>query len=772
MAPVGEGAMRVTTGLSAADGEDIGLPGLEASSASADAPAWGWARGLNTRPLRFPSWTDIWAWARDEVTAQADRAFLWTPVAFGVGAAAYLGVRTEPPLWLCVAAAVLAVLVAAGVGRWGRSRGLAIAASLAAVMICGFCAGKLRTEMTAAPIVPAGIGVVPLDGWVVDVASPSDHGERLLIAPTSIAGLSAARTPKRVRIVVPQGDVLGPGSAIHVMALLDPPPGPAAPGSYDFARDAWFDGLGGVGLAMKPPQLVDLEPPPWRLRMGMAVNSLRWSLAQHLASDLRRLMGDHDGGAVGLVVTVATSHEDWLDPQSRDDLRGSGLAHMLAIAGLHTAAVSGFVFFALRLGVAAWPWLALRVNGKKVAAIGGLIAVLIYLTLSGAHPPARRAAMTASVAFIAILLDRRAVSLHSLAIAALAILVIEPEVVISPGFEMSFCATASLVALAEIWPVRHRAADLPWYLAALQTARDWTIGMLMVSFVAGAATTPFSIQHFNRVANYGMFANLTADLLAGMVLMPALTVGVLLQALGVSHALIAPLLALAGAAARGIVAIGHLFSNLPGAKLTVSSAPIIALIISYLGIVFACLWRGRLRWIGVPLSCAVAFWPRPAPPVAWIASDGGDAALAIAGKVVALKPNTRAYAVQTWAQRRGFDLPADPVKAQAAFADCNRVHCTPIGTARPAIAAWWTRRKPNADALADLCKGADILILKADVIPPDACKRAIVLGPDAFAKGGAAEVFPGGGSRGGWTLVWSQPLRGERPWTQASVGRD
>jgi competence protein ComEC len=339
-------------------------------------------------------------------------------------------------------------------------------------------------------------------------------------------------------------------------------------------------------------------------------------------------------------------------------------------------------------------------------------------------------------------------------------------VVISPGFEMSFCATASLVALAEVWPHRHRAADLPWSLAALQMARDWTIGMLMVSFVAGAATTPFSIQHFNRIANYGMFANLTADLLAAMVLMPALTLSVLLQALGVSHAILAPLLVIVGVAAEAIVAVGHLFSNLPGAKLTISSAPTIALIVSYLGIVFACLWRGRLRWLGVPLSCAVAFWPRPAPPAAWIASDGGDAAVAIAGKAVALKPDTRAYAVQTWAQRRGFDLPADPVKAQAAIADCNRLHCAPVGAVSPAIAAWWTRRKPKPDALGALCKGADILILKAEVTPPDDCAHARVLGPGDFAKGGAAEVFPAAGAQGraGWRLVWSQPLRGQRPW--------
>ena len=123
-----------------------------------------------------------------------------------------------------------------------------------------------------------------------------------------------------------------------------------------------------------------------------------------------------------------------------------------------------------------------------------------------------RAAITASVAFIAILADRRAVSLHSLAVAALAILLMEPEAVLQPGFEMSFCATASLVAMAEIWPHRHAARGLAWPIAGLQKGRDWLFAMIMVSLVAGAATGPFAIQHFNRVANYGVLASdLTAD---------------------------------------------------------------------------------------------------------------------------------------------------------------------------------------------------------------------------------------------------------------------
>ena len=402
--------------------------------------------------------------------------------------------------------------------------------------VCGFAAGKLHSDIAqhAGAIAPAHASAwSTVDGWVVDVANPSQSGARLLIAPVSIEGLSPSQTPRLVRIVLPPEGVLGPGSAIRVRTLLDPPPGPAAPGSYDFARDAWFEGIGGVGLARSSPSVISLPPPAWTLRWTMAMNAARWSLAQRLAADASAVMGPHDGGAVGLLVTVATSHEDWLGDDARDDLRASGLAHMLAIAGLHTAAVSGFVFFALRFLVAAWPWLALRVPGKKVAAAGGLIAVAVYMALSGAHPPAVRAAITAATAFVAILADRRAISLRSLAIAALAILILQPEDVVQPGFLMSFSATAALIALAEAWPRGPKPEGLPWWLSALQGLRDWTIAMLAVSLVAGAATGPFSIQHFNRIAVYGVFANLTADFLAGAVMMPALAIGAFGRGVGV-----------------------------------------------------------------------------------------------------------------------------------------------------------------------------------------------------------------------------------------------
>jgi competence protein ComEC len=740
-------------------------------AAPARAPRpWTWGAALITRGLRLPRPSAILRGIAREAAAQRPRLLLWTPVAFGAGSAAYLGLKEEPPAEPALIGAALLALAAVVAWRWARNVWLTALVGLCAVAAGGFALAKLHSDAMATPIAPAGRGMTRIEGWVVDIDTPSARGERLLIAPVRISGLAPSATPGRVRIVVgaeggPES-APAPGTPIRLLALLDPPPGPASPGAYDFARDAWFEGMGGVGLTMKQPTLTALPDPPWRLRLEMAVNALRWRVAGRLVHDIRAVMGPDDGGAAGLAAAVTTSHQDWLAPEHRESLRASGLAHMLAIAGLHTAALSGFAFFAFRLMIAAWPWLALRVPGKKVAALAALAVVGAYLVLSGAHPPARRAAITASVAFLAILADRRAVSLHALAIAALVILLIEPDVLVQPGFEMSFCATASLVALAEVWRPAPAVTALAWPLRLLQRAREWLIGLAVVSFVAGAATGPFAIQHFNRIANYGVFANLTADFVASAVMMPALALCLLVQAAGLGPDVAAPVLALAGWAARSVIALGRFFALAPGAAASLPSAPEIALAISYLGIVFACLWRGRLRLIGIPMAFAVALWPRPAPPVAWIAADGDDAAVVIDGALVTMKPGARQYATQLWAQRRGFALPADAEAAQqaaeAAF-DCDRSGCAPLGGERPAIGAWWTRRRPHLDDLAALCAHADIFILRAAIDVPTECDKALVLRRGDFEAGGSAEVFADGDGR--WRLSWSQPLRGRRPWT-------
>ena len=287
----------------------------------------------------------------------------------------------------------------------------------------------------------------------------------------------------------------------------------------------------------------------------------------------------------------------------------------------------------------------------------------------------------------------------------------------------------------------------------------------MVSFVAGAATGPFAIQHFNRIANYGVLANLTADFLASACMMPALAVTMIGEALGFSRTMLTPGLAVSGWAARGILEIAHACATAPGAAVGASSAPPLAMLISFLGILFACLWKGHLRWIGVPLAAAVLVWPRPPAPLAWIANDADDAAIAAKGVIVTLKPDKRAYATQLWAGRRGLTAPKNATAARDALFDCTLRGCAPKAGARPAIGAWWSKLTPPDGTLDDLCRRSEIVVIRYSFDAPQTCARKIVLHGEDFRRNGAAEIYADGPR---WRIAWAQPIRGDRPWSRVA----
>ncbi|WP_309604724.1 ComEC/Rec2 family competence protein, partial [Phenylobacterium sp.] len=509
MAPVGEGAIRVTTGRSDIEGRE---PGEAAAPGARAAP-------LSTRGPARPSPAGAAAWVAGQVARQADRWRLWTPVAFGCGAALYFALPREPTTWLALASLMLAVALLAVAGRWSRSRAMTIALVLAASGVGGFGMVKLRTLQVAAPVASARARPEHLEGWVVDVANPGQGGQRLLIAPVRIGDWPADATPIRVRVTLRGGYVPAPGEAISLLAVINAPPPPASPGAYDFARDAFFQSIGGVGFALGPPATWDPQiKPPWRLAATLRINALRWALTRRIVDTLGVRTG-------GLAAAMTTGHEGFIPKAQVDDLRIAGLAHIISISGLHMAIVGGFVFAAVRFAIAAWPWLALRVPGKKIAAALGLAAVLSYLVLSGWPPPAERAAITASVAFLAMLVDRQAISLHALALAAMAVLLLQPEAVIQPGFQMSFAATAALVALAEVWPRPVKEINTPWPMRLVQGLGTWTAAGVAASFVAGVATAPFAMQHFNRVSTWGLVSNMVSEPISGFLLMPGLALG-------------------------------------------------------------------------------------------------------------------------------------------------------------------------------------------------------------------------------------------------------
>ena len=695
------------------------------------------------------------------VLRQAGRLFLWLPVMFGAGAAVYLSLRFEPGwLWLwppCVAAwAGFMVLRHFNISSYVTNFML-----LLAIFLVGVCVCKLRAEHVLAPVLDPAGNQYNITAYVVDVVSANEDEPRLLLAPVRITGLEAAETPLRLRVSLRAGTqaVLKPGDAISAFVILNPPPAPFMPGGYDFARGAWFQGIGGVGLAPGTPRLVNSPPCPWPLRLVMRLNRLRWDISEKLVATITPEFAD--GRALGgFAAALVTGQQAFVPKAMVQDMRDSGLAHILSISGVHMAIVGGFVFFALRAAMAMIPWLALRMPVKKVAAGMAIVAVLLYLAISGAPAPAVRAAIVACVAFGAIMADRRALSLRALALAAFIVIALTPEAVIAPGFQMSFTATAALLAYSET--VRPRIAELTvprWVKAWQATARGIWLS-LSASVAATLATTPFSIAYFNRFQVYGLASNLFEAPVTGLIVMPALAVGTTFATTPLGWAA----LRLAGAGLWLIARIAALCAHLPHAVIGWPSAPAFVLPLSFAGLIWICLVRGRARWLGVLAAASIVWWPRVTPPDIWVDPDGGNAALAATGSAYALRPDVRQYGFQQWSQHYGLRV-GGPAARDRDY-ECSGYACTPLPDARLRVGFWFSNKPPPSLALVTLCLNSDLVILRnpIDVWPAD-CAGINHISAGDFRRLGAMELTRGAGT---WTIRAAQPGRGRRYWSRPS----
>jgi competence protein ComEC len=310
-----------------------------------------------------------------------------------------------------------------------------------------------------------------------------------------------------------------------------------------------------------------------------------------------------------------------------------------------------------------------------------------------------------------------------------------------------------------------REIQVPWPIRLVQGAGTVFLASLAASFVAGLATGPFALQHFNRISTFGLATNLLVEPISSFLMMPALAIGAVASPLGLGHW---PLAA-AGFAISLMNRIAVTAANLPHAQLVIASAPGWTLAAAFLGILWLCLWRGRLRWLGLPFALAVSLVPRPTPPDLWVSADASALAVREGRQAILYRTDVKLFAAQVWARRRGLEQPADPLAARDADYDCDRWSCAPrAGTDGPRVAAIWTRRASTIDRkLPVFCQWAEVVIVRG-AADPAACRGALLLTDRDFELGGSAELYRR--ADGGWRIVWAQPLRGDRPWTAGVIG--
>ncbi len=694
---------------------------------------------------------------------QTGRFFLWLPVAFGTGAAVYLSLSFEPDWpWLAIptlaAMAIMLISQPLNLNLYLSRIALIFLWLMLGLVIC-----KLRTEHVRAPVIPPDQSQYMIQAYVIDIVSPSADAPRLLLAPIAIRGLSPETTPLRLRVSLRPGVLeamnLKPGDTISTFALLNPPPTPFMPDGYDFAQAAYFQGVGGVGFIPGQPRIIAPLKPGLKLDMLMRLNGLRWYITQSLLRIITPAFTD--GPALGgFAAALVTGHQAYIPKALTQDMRDSGLAHILSISGVHMVIVGGFVFFALRAVMALLPGLALRLSIKKVAAGLSMACVLAYLAISGAPAPAVRSAVVACTAFGAILLDRQALSLRALAIAAFVVIALTPEAVIQPGFQMSFSATAALLALAEAINPDLREISVPWWVKRLQAAARAVWLSLVASIVATAATTPFAIAYFNRFSVYGLLSNLFEAPITGFIVMPCLALGTVFLATPLGKVF----LHIAAGGLWLIAKIAGLTAALPHAVITWPSAPSWVLALAFIGLIWACLIRGPVRWLGVLAALSILVWPRQTPPDIWIDPQGGNAAILTPSGAYALRPKVRQYGFEQWTRHYGL-APLDVTARNQDYA-CKGYGCTPLPTARLKVGFWFSNTPPKPERLAELCQASDLVVMRGSLGDwPAECAGVNHISAGDFRKLGALELTR---KNKGWTIKAAQPLRGNRYWSSPS----
>ncbi|MBT4687038.1 MAG: DUF4131 domain-containing protein [Rhodospirillaceae bacterium] len=693
-----------------------------------------------TSPWRRPT-----ALLSEAFAAERERWPLWLPVLLAMGVAVYFALPVEPPWYL--GPTMLGGLLCLAMALHRRGNVLLVLMAVIAVA-AGFWAAQSSSARIAGPVLKSKMGPVGLTGTITDIET-RPHGLRLSLRDSRIAKRPDWQAPKLVRLSLRyKGEpLLAVGDRVRLRAVLMPPGGPAAPGAYDFARAAWFKGIGAVGYAVSRAVVVVPADASSLAAMAQRIAAWRHDLADHLRRQLP--------GKVGAVAAALMTGDRGAIPETdMQAMRDAGLAHLLAISGLHVGLIAGWLFFSVRLFLVLIPTLALHAPIKKWAAAIALLGAFAYMLLTGGTVPTQRAFLMLALMMLAIMLDRVAISFRLLAWAAVAVLLWAPESLLSVSFQMSFAAVVGLTAIYEgLGPAMIRwrsdaglARRLSLYFGAV----------LLTTLVASTATAPFALYHFNRVAMYGLAANLLAVPLTALFVMPCALLAYILLPFGLEKLALVPM----GYAIEGILAIAHTVAAWPGAVTLVPAFSIGALSVMTLGGLWLCLWQGRWRYGGVlAIALGVVLATMGDPPDILI--DGRGKAMAARlpdGRVLVATPYRRnSMTLSTWLRRWGT---AEPVEDDRVMR-CDRLGCALLHES----GAVGFARDPRA--LEDDCRIADLVLSAMPVRINCPSAQMVIDRFDLWRRGSIAVRWRDGVI----SVQGANDDRGDRPWSKAKPAK-
>ncbi len=671
-----------------------------------------------------------------DTEADFDTPFLVAPVLLGAGAILYFAAPSEPD-WSALLLGFAAVTFVAYAAR-ARPAASALCISIL-LLLAGALAGKLETWRSGTKMLGSAV-TTSLSGRVVALERQPGGRTRVVIDIHSTGRPRLKYAPDRVRLVARSlPELVAPGSMLTGRARLMPHSGPIRPQGYDFSYHAYFDGIGAVGFFLGTPRMEAAVSLPWRELPPIWLEQARDRLTERIRKRI-------EGSAGEIAAALITGAKAGIPEDINEALRRTGLAHILSISGLHMALVAGTVIAVLRVGFALFPQFASNYPVRKYAVLAALCTVTLYLFISGAGIATQRSFLMLGVMLVALMLDRPAITMRNLAIAAMAIVALRPHEVVGPGFQMSFAATAALIAVYGAWSARRMArsergrtpsvSSRGPVLHGLRKLALYAGALVITSLVAGTATAVFGVWHFHRLAPLGLFANLAAMPVVSLLVMPSAVAGMALMPFDLDG----PAFNVMGQGIELVVAIAVWFSARTPID-TVGLIPVASLLAASIGLVLATLPRTRLRLFCIPFfAAAVVSAATRTLPDLFVSEDGKlVAVLSEDGRLAINRKRPRAFTMDIWeraAAANGRQTPArsaDPVyDSLKTDAYVERFVCSEsLCVARLGNGALIVHASTAAEAV-PLCSTAAVIVIEQATGPPYPCSahRGIPLADD------------------------------------------
>jgi competence protein ComEC len=690
----------------------------------------------------WSSWIEtLKSWLRAE--AGPGRLLPWVPVAFGIGIALYFAAEREPVA--SVAAATAAALCIAAF--LARRHPIFPAVVMLAALSAGFATAALKTARVAHGVLARPMFSVAMKGFV-ETHEERERTDRFVLRVEEMDAPRGFAKLERVRLSVKKGTAPAVGSFVELKARLQPPLSPLRPGSYDFGRDMYFQGIGASGFAMGAIRTMEAPRSGGTyLRYAATMQGMRDAIDARIRSVLS---GDNRAIATALL----TGRRDAISAPVNDAMFISGLGHVLSISGYHMAVVAGVVFFAVRALLALFPALTVTFPIKKWSAAAAFVAAAFYLLLSGAEVATQRSFFMTGVVLIAVMVDRRAITFRTLAVAAMIVLLIAPEALVHPSFQMSFAATLGLVALVQLgMPNLFASPDNSQVArAALWGGREITM-LALASLVAGLATMPYAAFHFHRVTPYGVLANLAAMPVVSVLVMPAGLLGLLAMPFGFDGVF----WRLMDLGIGWMVAVSQWVAALPGAIGRLAGFGTGPLAAMSIGIIVLGLLRTPLRWAGAGLIALATLWALAAPqPDILVAGDGHTVGVrGRDGKLRLMRTAKDAFLSREWlAADADTRIATDPSLMDGV--SCDDSGCVAQASDGAIIAL---TLKP--EAFADDCARAAVIVTPRQ--PPSDC-AAMVLDRNMLSRRGTLALHK---TAEGYAITAIRPRGIDRPWSPA-----